>query len=103
MYKYVDFRCGCGHKFEQMIKSTEERPESWPCPSCDKEAPRVLGAPFVATIRRGNHDFVERERERLTKRSQEHAKTKGREEAVERERAVMADFHGIKPLKAEGL
>ena len=42
------------------------------------------------TIVKGNSDFNERERERLTARSNEHWKREGRHEAIERERIQIA-------------
>jgi hypothetical protein len=44
---------------------------------------------YMKTITKGNHDFNERERERLEKRGDEHWKREGRHEAIERERAIL--------------
>jgi len=44
---------------------------------------------YMKTITKGNHDFNERERERLEKRGDEHWKREGRHEAIERERAML--------------
>ncbi len=44
---------------------------------------------YMKTITKGNHDFNDRERERLEKRSDDHWKREGRHEAIERERAML--------------
>lgn len=46
----------------------------------------------VKAIVRGNHDYNQRERERLEKRSNEHFIKKGKDEAVDRERMLMAKY-----------
>lgn len=48
---------------------------------------KLISAPHLVTIRRGNHDFPQRERERLKKRSQEHWDKVGRQEAIEKAEA----------------
>jgi hypothetical protein len=48
------------------------------------------GHGYMKTITKGNHDFNDRERERLEKRSDHHWKHMGgRDEAIERERAML--------------
>lgn len=49
----------------------------------------MAGVGYVKTIVRGNDDFSERERERLEKRADDHWKRQGRDEAIDRERALM--------------
>jgi len=44
---------------------------------------------YMKTITKGNHDFNDRERERLEKRGDDHWKREGRHEAIERERAML--------------
>lgn len=44
---------------------------------------------YMKTITKGNHDFSERERERLEKRGDDHWKKEGRHEAIERERSML--------------
>lgn len=47
----------------------------------------MAGVGYMKTISKGDHDFNERERERLEKRGDDHWKRQGRDEAVDRERA----------------
>lgn len=44
---------------------------------------------YMKTIVKGSHDFNERERARLEKRSDDHWRRQGRDEAIERERAML--------------
>lgn len=44
---------------------------------------------YTKTITKGNHDFSERERARLEKRADDHWKRQGRDEGIERERAML--------------
>ena len=44
---------------------------------------------YMKVITKGNHDFNERERERLERRGDEHWKREGRHEAIERERIML--------------
>lgn len=43
---------------------------------------------YTKVITRGNHDYNDRERERLEKRGDEHWKKHGKDEAIDRERAL---------------
>lgn len=45
---------------------------------------RIIQPVGIKTIVRGNSDFAQRERERLTRRSNDHWRTKGQADAVER-------------------
>jgi rubrerythrin len=49
----------------------------------------VAGVGCMQTINKHNSDYNERERERLEKRSDAHFRKHGRDEAIERERAVL--------------
>ncbi len=119
MYKVFDYRCGvCGLTFTETVDceaTTEhvmkrgkltpvtihvaptsieiEHDPQWdktPNP-CKGPLTRMDAAPLVKTIVRGNADYAQRERERLTRRSHEHHITKGKEEAIYRERKA----HGL--------
>ncbi len=48
---------------------------------------KIISAPAVVTIVRGNHDFSKREKERLKKRSNDHWNRVGRDEAIQRAEA----------------
>lgn len=58
---------------------------------CDERlSPRELsGVGYMKTISRGDSDFNERERARLTKRADDHWKRQGKDEAIDRERAFL--------------
>lgn len=49
---------------------------------------------YMKMITKGNHDYNDRERERLEKRGDEHWKKHGKDEAVDRERALFKK-HGM--------
>ncbi len=52
--------------------------------------PREMsGVGYMKTISKQNSDFNERERERLEKRSDDHWRRQGRDEAIDRERAML--------------
>ena len=77
----------CGLTFELNLASRSEHDLPWKCPDCNGEAPETLNmiaAPV--TIVRGNSDFADRQNERLYKRSSEHFKREGRDEAISRQR-----------------
>lgn len=56
------------------------------CPECGHLMYLEMGYGYAKLIVRGNHDYSQRERERLTRRSDEHFKREGRDEAIERQR-----------------
>lgn len=58
------------------------------CPVCGETetVKQKIGNTNMKVIVRGNSDYAERERARLTKRSNEHFQKKGREEGIERQR-----------------
>ncbi len=113
-YRYIDFECeSCGHREERFLHFEGEEPPEQRCqkPDFTREAEpeeKVFcslqtGATWVLcngvmremdacarikTIVKGNHDYNERERARLEKRSHEHFLRKGRDEAVDRERML---------------
>lgn len=89
MAKLWDFQCvECDHRFEFLFVRQDEECMVLDCPNCSSVAARCIGsaAPPI-TIVRGNSDFAVREKERLTKRSHDHWRTKGRDEAIARARA----------------
>jgi hypothetical protein len=99
-WKVNDYECTrCERVFELTTKSAPERVV---CPSlvfngavfvlCAGLANRVISPVRVKTIVKGNHDFSEREHERLKKRSDEHWKRKGRDEGRDREQSLMAKY-----------
>jgi hypothetical protein len=49
---------------------------------------------YMKTIARGNGDFADRERARLERRSEDHWRRQGRDEAIDRERALFKR-HGM--------
>lgn len=57
-------------------------PNSWCCTGIMEER---MAAPRVKTIVRGNADYAERERARLTQRSNEHWNRQGKDEAHDRQ------------------
>lgn len=67
------------------------------CPICGSHNTHPTDGTRTApvTIVRGNSDFAERQSERLYKRSNEHYKREGRDEAIERQRKVF-EGAGIK-------
>lgn len=67
------------------------------CPICGSTNTHPTDGTRTApvTIVRGNSDFAERQSERLYKRSNEHYKREGRDEAIERQRKVF-EGAGIK-------
>lgn len=79
-----DYICqDCHHVWEYLHHPNEIDDPSPGCPEC-KSVDFVQRTGIKAdpvTIRKGNHDFAERQRERLTKRSDEHYKRKGGREA----------------------
>ena len=104
-YKYYDFECpSCGNIEERMVTSLEEEQVCLEEVSDEEGTGELLAGGGrqcghvmqhlpskvrMNTIVRGNHDYAERERERLTKRSNEHFQTKGKDEARDREREQM--------------
>jgi hypothetical protein len=109
MYKVYEYRCqnpACGIKSELLHDDRDgEVPAKQPC-ECQYEADpaklpgvlqygvrtRIMSAPQLAVINRKNSDFAEREKARLEKRRDDYFNTKGRDEAIERERAVLKKF-----------
>lgn len=78
----------CGVRFDLSLASQAEHDLPWKCPDCDALAPvSLMVNAMPVTIVRGNSDFSERQNERLYKRSSEHFRKHGREEAIERQRA----------------
>ena len=105
--RYVDFDCSsCGGSCTRFVYfDTElERPDDEeqrceaPLYTYDDGTPRecesvlipreMAGIGYMKTITKGNSDFNERERERLEKRADDHWKRQGKDEAIDRERAL---------------
>ena len=90
-----EYQCEYGHRFDDIhMGARETAPEYVPCKGdgaklCSRLAERVMSAPTVETIVKGNHDFLPRQKERLTKRSQDWDKTSAakakREEVLHRQ------------------
>lgn len=106
--RQIDFECPCCGFSESRLIETEDdntpceaqlcsNPELFPAdeaqPAGYCRAPmRQLDGAFsgyMKTITKGNHDFNERERERLEKRGDDHWKKTGRDEAIATERAYL--------------
>lgn len=92
----TDTRLPCGEDEAQFCReplaeavATAEGEPPWTV--CDDTlVPREMaGVGYMKTIVKGNDDFSERERERLEKRADDHWKRQGRDEAIDRERALM--------------
>lgn len=93
----VDHRCrDCDYLWEVTTATREEHEVNedgeavfFVCPNCDSSCTFVTWGTATApvTIVRGNHDFSERQNERLYKRSSEHYRKEGRDEAIELQRA----------------
>ena len=96
----------CGYEWELSLKTREEHELPLTCPDCIAYAEEIKpaspdydpnhthticsltmsGSPV--TIVRGNHDFAERQNERLWRRSNNHFKREGKEEAYEKEKVI---------------
>lgn len=91
-WKYIDMRCpSCDSRHERLVNKHEPEPEL--CDAklldgrvCAGTLEPTISAPTLVTIVRGNSDFSERQSARLAKRSDEHFKKEGRDEAIERQR-----------------
>lgn len=96
----VMYQCEeCNARFDT-IETRDEIPETKSChavvamdgdseTTCDGMAVRVPAIGYLQVIRRGNHDFDARQKERLLQRSNEHWHRQGRDEAVDRSRERM--------------
>lgn len=113
----LDFECpGCGMTHTRLVETNDDdtpltenddgpiapemcdNPEMFPaddaqpagyCRAILVQRRDTMFQGYMKTITKGNHDFNERERERLEKRGDEHWKREGRHEAIERERAML--------------
>lgn len=86
----ADHQClECGVVWELSFRSSDDHIPHQPCPECCSCETIPVGGAMTdpVLIVRGNHDFSERQSDRLYKRSSEHFKREGREEAIERQRA----------------
>lgn len=87
----LEYACEYGHRFDHLeMGSREDAKDYIPCEGwitkqdgeavvvqakCPRLAEKVVSAVRAKTVVRGNGDFLEREKERLTKRSQEYDKS----------------------------
>jgi hypothetical protein len=89
---------GCGRMLTEDGGHLDQdgKPECKAGEPCTFEmTPREInGIPPPITIVKGNSDYNERERERLEKRQDDHWRRQGRDEAVDRERALFKK-HGM--------
>ena len=106
--RYLDFTCpACETKYTRFVETNDDdtplaaefcsNPELFPAD--DAQPPGYCRAQlasvdtvfvgYMKTITKGNHDYNERERERLEKRGDDHWKREGRHEAIERERIML--------------
>lgn len=102
-YRYIDFDCpDCGAFFTRFVYfdtdiGTLADGEEELCGAnlISEKCLSVLisremsGVGYMKTISKQNGDFNERERERLEKRADDHWKRRGRDEAIDRERAML--------------
>lgn len=101
-YRYIDFDCPtCGTEETRLVNfdtDTGQPVDPEVCGAwrgviikCDGIlVPREMaGVGYMKTISKQNSDFNERERERLEKRSDDHWRRQGRDEAIDRERAML--------------
>lgn len=121
MTRMQEYMCGNGHRFDYLVHNIDT-PEEIVCPKCrpnlhtehvrklDAGCPsnltsafagspvlgrKVISATLPKTIVRGNGDFAEREKARLTRRADEHNLTKDAiEETVETGREIMRKASG---------
>lgn len=96
----IDFVCSdCGHEETRLVETNDDGSVigDQPCGAPRDEPPSCHGimaareygiGGYAQTINRNNADFAERQRERLEKRSWEHWQKKGKDEAVDRTRAL---------------
>jgi len=105
----IDFVCpDCDHRETRLVETNDDGTviEEQHCEQaitntddvCELPCGATCGGVMVAqeygvggysqTINKNNADFAERQRERLEKRSWEHWQKKGRDEAVDRQRAL---------------
>lgn len=99
----ANHRCNdCWHIFEVTLPSESDHDTKQQCPACAKDMEKNFGPTLygqswntertyetgaIETIVRGNSDYSERQGERLAKRSRDHFRREGHEEAIERQRA----------------
>ena len=101
--RYLDFIClTCETKHTRFVETNDddtplepevcnENSQNYDGVTCDGVLMQVETTfeGYMKCITKGNHDFSERERERLEKRADDHWKKEGRDEAIARERAML--------------
>lgn len=88
-WKMIEFFCeACSQRFDHLASDEEQKLEALPCSDCGAEAIRVISAPSVVTIVPGNSDFAQRQTERLDKRHFDYVRGRGRDELIDRKKAV---------------
>lgn len=93
-----DHQClDCKHQWELTLSTREAHAEKHMCPQCESDATIDTDGCATApvTIVRGNSDFGPRQHERLYKRSSEHYRKEGRDEAVERDRKELKKARSV--------
>jgi hypothetical protein len=113
-YRYVDFDCPvCESSHTRFVcfdtdvglpveqETCDENSRQYDGVTCDGVlVPREMaGVGYMQPINKNNSDFNERERTRLEKRQDEHWKRQGRDEAVDRERALMKKHGAVGGVK----
>lgn len=102
--RYLDFTCPtCETRHTRFVETNDddtlhgepevcgENSQNYDGVTCEGVLAQVdtMFTGYMKTITKGNHDFNERERERLEKRGDDHWRREGRHEAIERERAML--------------
>lgn len=103
--RYIDFTCPtCETNHTRFVETNDDNTlygdpeicnvnsENYDGVTCDGTLVQNEMAVFdgyMKTITKGNHDYNERERERLEKRGDDHWRREGRHEAIERERIML--------------
>lgn len=93
-WKIYDYKCATCSAVARDVLT--QNGEAISCETCHTDMDRtLLSVPPPITIVKGNGDYKDRERERLTLRSREHFARVGKHEARERDRMVMRKYRGL--------
>jgi len=102
--RYIDFKCPtCETAHTRFVETNDDNTLFGEPEVCNENSGNYDGVQcagvltpvdtmftgYMKVITKGNHDFNERERERLEKRGDDHWRREGRHEAIERERAML--------------